>query len=65
MRRMLLFLSVAVVMAAMLVVTAGPALAQGISSKGQCKAEKERIKSGISGFPFDNQGQCIKHIHSF
>ncbi len=58
-------MSVAVVMAAMLVVTAGPDLANGPTTKDECKEAKPVIKEDnpfFSPLKHFNQGQCIQSI---
>jgi hypothetical protein len=62
MRRILLVLTVALVMAAMMLGTALPAGAVVVvplppTSKEQCK------NGGYAFFGFENQGQCIKFVN--
>jgi hypothetical protein len=69
MRRILLVIAVAALMTTMLAVAAGPALANGPTTKDACKEAKPFIKDDPTGFfdPLKNptQGQCIQFVKQF
>ena len=66
-KRMILLLTVAAMLAVLLVVTAGPALANGPTTKEACKGAKQQIKDDDPTFyPYrNNQGQCIQFVKQF
>ncbi len=62
-KRMILLLTVTAMMAVMLVATAGPALANGPTTKEACKRDKPFIKrDGFDPLKNPNQGQCIQYV---
>ena len=67
MRRILLVIAVAALMTTMLAVAAGPALANGPTTKEACKGAKQQIKDDDPTFyPYrNNQGQCIQFVKQF